>query len=67
MQDVHFVSYEELEKARSSTHLPFPLNNEYLVFGFRNSLNIHKEMIVEEVKETCNIIWELSLHENMKL
>lgn len=52
-EDVHLVSYEQLEKARSSSFPPFPANNQYLTFDFSGIAEIDKTMIKSAVKETC--------------
>lgn len=33
-EDYHMVDYAEIEKARRSSHRPFPANNKYLTFDF---------------------------------
>lgn len=52
-KDYHLVSYEELEKARSSSFRPFPANNKYLTFDFENYQEISSTMILEAIAQTC--------------
>lgn len=52
-KDFHLVSYEELQKARSSTFRPFPATNKYLTFDFSGYQGITKSSLQEAIKETC--------------
>lgn len=51
--DYHIVSYDEIEKARSSSYRPFPANNKYLIFDFNGYRKIDQNIILEAVHETC--------------
>ncbi len=52
--DYHIVSYEELEKARSSSYRPFPAHNKYLTFDFNNFRDINKIILKESIVEVCD-------------
>lgn len=53
-EDYHLVSYKEVEKARSSSHKPFPAKNKYLLFDFSGYRQIDKTVLTEAIKETCD-------------
>lgn len=53
-QDNHLVSYQEVEKARSSSYKPFPAKNKYLIFNFNGYRQIEQMVLIEAIKETCN-------------
>ncbi len=53
-EDYHFVSYDELRKARSSSFRPFPAKNKYLVFNFDNVKPLDKTVLIEAITESCN-------------
>lgn len=52
-QDYHLVDYNEVEKARSSSHRPFPANNKFLIFDFNGYKPVDKSIIQIAIKETC--------------
>lgn len=52
-EDYHFVSYREMEQARSSVHRPFPAKNKYLLFDFQGYKQIDREILTEAISETC--------------
>jgi len=52
--DYHIVSYEEIEKARSSNNRPFPANNKYLEFDFNGYEIVTPSIIIEAIQETCD-------------
>lgn len=52
-QDYHLVDYTEIEKARSSSHRPFPANNKFLTFDFTGYRAIDSTAIKEAINETC--------------
>lgn len=52
-KDYHLVSYDEIEKARSSLYRPFPAKNKYLIFDFNGYKEIDENMILEAINETC--------------
>lgn len=43
--DFHKVSYEEMEKARSSSFRPFPANNKWVNFDFKDSKRVNQSML----------------------
>ncbi|NBH15220.1 DUF4872 domain-containing protein [Lachnospiraceae bacterium] len=53
-EDYHLVSYQEMERARSSTHRPFPAKNKYLLFDFQGYKQIDREILTEAIAETCD-------------
>jgi len=53
-ENYHFVSFKEMEKARSSNSRPFPANNKYMEFNFEKIQPITKEIIIEAIIETCD-------------
>lgn len=53
-EDYHFVSYQEMEQARSSLHRPFPAKNKYLLFDFQRYKQIDRELLAEAIAETCD-------------
>lgn len=53
-QDNHLVSYQEVEKARSSSYKPFPAKNKYLILNFNGYRQIEQMVLIEAIKETCN-------------
>lgn len=55
-QDYHLVDYCEIEKARSSSHRPFPANNKYLTFDFGGYKAVDKTVLQSAVRETCEIM-----------
>lgn len=52
-EDYHLVGYDELERARSSTHRPFPAANKYLAFDFSGYHGIDQAVLAEAIRETC--------------
>lgn len=52
-EDFHLVSYQQMEKARSSNHRPFPANNKWLEFDFSAYQSITDKIVVDAVTETC--------------
>lgn len=52
-QDYHLVHYDELERARCSSHRPFPASYKYLMFDFHDYQKIDKLTIKEAILETC--------------
>lgn len=52
--DYHLVDFNEIERARSSTHRPFPAHNKYLVFNFHGYRPIDSSILLEAIKETCD-------------
>lgn len=55
-QDYHLVDYNEIERARSSSHRPFPANNKFLTFDLKGYKAIDKAVIQSAIKETCEIM-----------
>lgn len=53
-EDFHYVSYQEMEQARSSIHRPFPAKNKYLFFDFSGYKQINKPVLYEAINETCS-------------
>lgn len=53
-EDFHLVEYSQVEKSRSSNHRPFPANNKWLEFNFKNYKPITKDIIFSAISETCN-------------
>lgn len=53
-EDFHYVSYQEMEQARSSIHRPFPAKNKYLLFDFSGYKQINKSVLYEAINETCS-------------
>jgi len=53
-ENYHFVSFGEMEKARSSNFRPFPANNKYMEFDFDQIQPVSKEIILEAIRETCD-------------
>lgn len=53
-EDIHLVSYEELNIARSSHHRPFPANNRFCEFDVSTYQPITKEILIEAIQATCN-------------
>lgn len=51
--DHHFVSYQEMEQARSSAHRPFPAKNKYLLFDFHGFRSIDRKVLTAAINETC--------------
>ena len=52
--DYHLVSYNELEKARSSKHRPFPAKNKYLKIDFTDFKGVTEGNIKAAIRSTCN-------------
>lgn len=52
-QDYHLVDDTEIEKARSSSHRPFPANNKFLTFDFTGYKAVDSTVIKEAIHETC--------------
>ncbi len=52
-QDYHLVDYDEIEKARSSSHRPFPAGNKYLTFDFNGYKAVDETVLQSAIKETC--------------
>lgn len=53
-EDYHLVTYDELKKARSSIHRPFPARNKYLTFNFEGYTGIQASALVDAIEETCS-------------
>ena len=53
-EDYHLVGYEEIRKARSSTHRPFPAGNKYLTFDFGGFRGVGETVLREAIRETCD-------------
>lgn len=51
--DYHLVSYQEMERARSSRHRPFPANNKFMEFDFSDYVKPNRETITAAIKDTC--------------
>ncbi len=51
-QDYHLVHYDELERARCSSHRPFPASYKYLMFDFHDYQKIDK-LTIKAILETC--------------
>lgn len=51
--DYHLVSYQEMERARSSRYRPFPANSKYLSFDFSNYEEPQSEVIIAAINDTC--------------
>ena len=51
-EDYHLVSYEEMEKARSSKHRPFPPHNKYLEIEASTIREVDAPMLKEAI-ENC--------------
>ena len=49
----HLVSYEDLAKARASTHRPFPAANRYLSVSFAGYEAPGKAVLRAAIRETC--------------
>ncbi len=52
-EDYHLVPYNQMQKARSSSHRPFPANNKYLEFDFSSYRSISKGTLVAAILSTC--------------
>ena len=52
-EDYHMVDYAEIEKARRSSHRPFPANNKYLTFDFSGYKKAEKKVLCQAIEETC--------------
>lgn len=52
-EDYHLVDDADIEKARSSSHRPFPANNKFLTFDFTGYKAVNSAVIKEAIKETC--------------
>lgn len=62
-EDFHLVSYDEMEKARSSVYRPFPAGNKYLVFDFHNLGQNGQSLVTEEaVKEAVADVCDAMLN-----
>lgn len=55
-RDYHYVTYHDMEMARSSSYKPFPANNKYLIFDFDGYQQINKAILQEAIRETCDIM-----------
>lgn len=55
-EDYHVVSYEELERARTSTYRPFPAKNKYLEMNLETYKKPEKAVLCEAIKETCDVM-----------
>jgi hypothetical protein len=53
-KDYHLVSFDEMEKARSSNFRPFPANNKYMEFDFSGIKIISSNIIQKAIRETCD-------------
>ena len=53
-EDYHLVSYTQMQKARSSSHRPFPANNKYLQFDFSGYQGVSKDKLVAAILSTCD-------------
>lgn len=51
-EDFHLVSYEQIERARSSNYKPFPANNKYFEFDFSEYSFVSPHMLTEAILET---------------
>lgn len=58
-EDYHLVSYEEMEKARSSSFKPFPANNKWLSMDFTGYQEVTSTMLKEAIMETCKVMLEV--------
>lgn len=52
--DYHLVPYEQMQKARSSNHRPFPANNKYLEFDLSGFQGVTKDMLKASIAATCD-------------
>ncbi len=48
--DFHKVSYEELERARNSSFRPFPANNKWVDFDFKDQKPIGRDNLYEAIR-----------------
>jgi len=53
-EDFHRVSYDQLERARSSKHRPFPANNKWIEMDLKHYSGIHRAILIASVQETCD-------------
>lgn len=52
-EDFHLVSYDQMQKARSSNFRPFPANNKYVTFDFTAYHGITKDMLISSITNVC--------------
>ena len=62
-EDFHKVPYEQMERARSSVHHPFPAKNKYLQIDLSNCHDVDSDMILDSIRSTC----EAMLQDKAKL
>lgn len=53
-EDYHLVPYEQMKRARSSNHRPFPANNKYLEFDFSGFRGVTKDALMAAIAATCD-------------
>ncbi|MFH0790043.1 MAG: BtrH N-terminal domain-containing protein [Candidatus Omnitrophota bacterium] len=52
--DYHIIPLEELEKARSSKFKPFPPENKWVVFDFKNIKEVDQGMLKKAIQKTVH-------------